>query len=177
MKNTLTVLAGLIAFFLFVEAADAAEEELELTCETMEEIYSLWSDSWFGQDPMSEKSAWVIRTAERSFQWIRWPSSRKWKKERWKGDVPPNLVAQVHTHPISTDPKPSFKDHVFSNKVNAPLYTVSRKGIWRVSPGGKVIKIAGSNWHMNLYKFNCSTKAPVLLTGSDFPGVFQVPLH
>ena len=166
MRNMLIVLAGLMAFFFFAEIVDAAEDELELSCETMDQFYSLWSDSWYGEDPMAEKSAWVIRTAERTFRWIRWPSSREWKKEKWVGGVPTNLVAQVHTHPVSSDPKPSFKDHVVSRKVNAPLYTVSRKGIWRINPGGKVIQIAGSNWHGNLYKLQCKQNLPVLLYSS-----------
>jgi hypothetical protein len=160
MRNTLIVLIAIIPFFFFIKDIDAAEDEIKLTCETMDQFYSLWSDSSFGEDPSREKSAWLIRTSEITYQWIRWPSSREWKKERWKGEIPANLVAQVHTHPAETDPKPSFKDHAFSRKVNAPLYTVSRKGIWRINPGGKVIKVAGSNWHMNLYKLHCKKNHP-----------------
>jgi hypothetical protein len=155
MRNVLIVLVALTAFFFFAGAVNAVEEEIELTCETMDQFYTLWSDSWFGEDPTREKSAWLIRNSESTYHWMRWPSSREWKKERWKGEVPANLVAQVHTHPVGTDPKPSFKDHIFSRKVNAPLYTVSRKGIWKINPHGKVIKIAGSNWHMNQYKLRC----------------------
>ncbi len=128
---------------------------LELSCETMNHLYDLWSDSWFGEDPTREKSAWMIRNPEGKFEWKRWPATRKWKKEIWKGAIPANIVAQVHTHPVNTDPRPSTKDRIFSKTANVLLYTVSRKGIWKVTPTGKMTQEAGANWHIDVYKTRC----------------------
>ena len=131
------------------------EEELEINCEVLDQFYTLWSESRYGEDPTLEKSAWVIRDSDGDNELMHWPSTRKWRMEVWKGSIPDNVIAQAHTHPVKTDPRPSAKDHIFSRSVNAPLYTVSRKGIWMVTPDGTVQKVAGSNWHINLYQATC----------------------
>jgi len=127
-----------------------------LNCESLKQFYELWSDSWFGNDPSREKSAWVIQTSTGKLKWIRWPASRKWKGEIWKGNVPANLIAQVHTHPLKTDPRPSYNDVVFAHNVKTNLYTISREAIWKVTPGGTITEVGGAKWQIRSNKQICA---------------------
>ena len=120
MKNALLIFIVIASLSSINAYAD------ELTCESLNEFYKLWSDSWFGKDPTREKSAWMIQNSNGDLAWVRWPATRKWKKETWNRIIPANLVAQVHTHPLSTDPRPSYKDVVFSRNVETTLYSAAR---------------------------------------------------
>jgi hypothetical protein len=144
MKNALITLI-VIASFSSINADSNQNER----CESLKEFYKLWSDSSFGKDPAHETSAWIIQNSKGDLEWIRWPSSRKWKGEIWRGSIPPNVIAQVHTHPLNTDPRPSYKDLVFSHNVNKPLYTISREAIWKVIPNGTISEVAKTNWHQS----------------------------
>jgi hypothetical protein len=159
MSNQLVVCL-LLAFLLRTfDACAEKPEELELNCEVLDKLYALWSASRYGEDPSREKCAWMVRNSDGGCAMEVWPASRRWKMEVWKGVVPANMIAQAHTHPVDTDPRPSVKDRAFSQNVNAPLYTISRRGIWMVSPTGEVKKLAGQNWHENLYKKECKPLA------------------
>ena len=149
MKNALVIVIVTGCFYSINAYPD------ELTCESLTEFYKLWADSWFGKDPTREIATWMIQNPKGNLDWIRWPASRKWKKETWKGIIPANLVAQVHTHPLNTDPRPSYKDVVFSRNLKTELYTISRNGIWKVIPNGTITKVAGANWHLKLQKAIC----------------------
>lgn len=110
-------------------------------------LYRLWHDSGFGRDPNgTEQAAWVIHAPTSAFEYMRWRRSFARGKESWKGGLPPNAVAQVHTHPVFDDPKPSLVDISLSRKINVPIYTVSARGIWKAMPNGRVIKVAGADW-------------------------------
>lgn len=161
MKNALLI------FIVIASLSSVNAYADELTCESLNEFYKLWSDSWFGKDPTREKSAWMIQNSKGDLAWVRWPATRKWKRETWKGIVPANLIAQVHTHPLNTDPRPSYKDVVFSRNVKTTLYTVSRKGIWKVIPNGTIIEVAGSNWHNDFRKLRCADSNSVTLLITD----------
>jgi hypothetical protein len=143
MKNPL------LTFIVFASFISVNAYSEELTCESLHQFYKLWSDSWFGKDPSREKAAWMIQNPKGNIQWIRWPSSRKWKRETWKGSVPPNITAQAHTHPLKTDPRPSHNDVVLARNLKTTLYTISRNGIWKVIPNGTITEVAGSNWQVN----------------------------
>jgi hypothetical protein len=146
MKTALITLIVIASFFSI--NVYSFDEKTELSCESLNQFYKLWSDSWFGKDPAREIAAWVIKNTDGNLMWIRWPSNRKWKKETWKGTIPANLIAQVHTHPLNTDPRPSYKDVVFSRNVKTTLYTISRKGIWKVIPNGTITEVAQADWHI-----------------------------
>ena len=124
-----TLKFALILFCIPILEAD----DYESKCDMIAKTYLLWSDSMFGHDATHETSAWIVRNSEGTIEWKRWPASRKWRMETWKGPAPKNLAAQIHTHTVEADPRPSSKDSLLSKKLNVPLYTVSRKGICRKS--------------------------------------------
>jgi hypothetical protein len=133
--------------------ASVAHAEEKLACETLRFFYTLWQASAFGKAPTGiERAAWILRDANGNLQFQRWPSSGARNKEFWKGDVPENAVAQVHTHPEHRDPRPSSNDTEFAKKMAVPVYTITSQGVWVVSPEGKIEKVADSTWHRDLAK-------------------------
>jgi proteasome lid subunit RPN8/RPN11 len=143
-------------------------EEFENSCETLNQVYLLWSDSMFGHDPTHETSAWIVRNTQGTFEWQRWPASRKYNQESWNRSIPRNVVAQFHTHASDVDPRPSTKDLVFSKKVNIPLYTVSRKGIWKVTPEGKITRIAKGSQYLQRCQLETENQNLTEMTQSKF---------
>lgn len=143
----------LVFLLLFAGSLLSASLRAQSPCEIamFPFLYDLWNDSGFGRDPnRTERAAWVVRNSAGSFEYIRWKRSSERSKERWKGPVPQNLVAQVHTHPVINDPKPSRGDRKLARKISIPLYTVSGNGIWKVTPDGTVTKIAGDDWFQSM---------------------------
>jgi hypothetical protein len=124
-------------------------------------FYQLWKDSAFGNDPnRTERAAWIIRKDDGSLGFHRWRRSGAWAREIWVGPLPENIVGQAHTHPAKRDPMPSPKDKSLSQNTNLPLYTISERGIWRVTPDGKLTKIAGNNWYIELRKSSSQLDFP-----------------
>lgn len=144
IKYKLVCLLACLNFL--VPCADAAEEEPP-NCETLAFFYNLWEESAFGKAPNRiERAAWIIQENGTS-QFQRWPQSGERNKELWKGPIPENVIAQVHTHPANRDPRPSNNDAAFARKVNVPVYTITGSGIWRVTPEGKIAKLMAAEWH------------------------------
>jgi hypothetical protein len=150
MKNTL------LTFIVFTSIFSMNAYSDDLSCELLNQFYKLWSDSWFGKDPTREKAAWIIQNPKGNLQWIRWPSSRKWKRESWQGTLPGNITAQVHTHPLNTDPRPSHNDVVLSRNLKTTLYTISRNAIWKVIPNGTITEVARSDWYTKFHSAVCA---------------------
>jgi hypothetical protein len=108
--------------------------------------FALWRDSGFGST-RSEKAAWIVQSRERGATWVRWPSSGvAAARERWKGERPSSALGIVHTHPDTVDPRPSRVDAETARKQGLPIFTVSRAGIWKVSPLGETTRIDGDTW-------------------------------
>lgn len=132
-------------------------KRLGLSCEILTHFYDLWKDSGFGQDPKrTERSAWIIQHSDNTYECQRWPRSDAPNKEFWTGPVPYNTVAQAHTHTSAVDPKPSQNDRKFANRTNVILYTISGKGIWKITPDGEVTREANQDWWKGLNKTRCN---------------------
>ena len=110
-------------------------------------VYNLWTDSAFGKDPnRTERAAWIAQDSTGRIEVIRWRRSFARNSESWKGPVPPNVIAQVHTHCVIADPRPSQGDARLANRIKIPVYAISSNGIWKVGPDGKTEKVAGTRW-------------------------------
>lgn len=124
-------------------------------------FYYLWKKAGYGHDER-ERSAWISNTNSQ-YHTVPWPWSATASHDKWNGPTPAGVVAQAHTHPDSKDPKPSMNgdamnptDDYTSNQINMPIYTISRKGIWKVDPQGHVTKEEGSNWYKGISGKTCA---------------------
>ena len=145
---------GILAIFIFLstEMAVASDPEAHaILCENLSAFHGLWQDSAFGEDPnRTERAAWIVRSEKTRFEFLRWPRSDARSQEIWKGTIPKNIVAQVHTHPANVDPKPSRNDRLVAGQIRALLYVISKGGIWVAGPDGRSHREAGPGWYKKL---------------------------
>ena len=124
--------------------------------------YRLWEAAGFGQEP-SERAAWVLKDDAGRVRWVAWPDGRGYLRAHWRGPVPADAVAIVHTHPTAIDPKPSGQDVETARQLRVPVYTVSRSGIWKAAPDGSVVAVDDARWWTS-----CRSGACVATRDPDF---------
>jgi hypothetical protein len=108
-------------------------------------FHRLWKKSFHGLNA-TETAAWLVRK-DGTLKCVEWPATHERTALTWKGRLPFDLVALVHTHPRITGSKPSFADHRAAEKLRKPVYTISWDGIWSVSPfTGEFTLVKGREW-------------------------------
>ena len=80
--------------------------------------------------------------------------------QEWNRGLPSGALALAHTHPTRDIQKPSKHDIALAKRINIPVYTICRGGIWKATPGGAIIKILPLNWFKEM-KANKRLKAEV----------------
>jgi hypothetical protein len=122
----------------------AAQEEMDSSSEVLEFFYELFEDVAFGYDQI-EAAGWIMLIdGEYFFQ--KWPRSDEKYLQRWTFTVPNGVVAIAHTHATSDIQKPSDHDIALAKKIDLPIYTICRAGIWKADEKGIVTKIKPANW-------------------------------
>jgi hypothetical protein len=105
----------------------------------------LWKKSFHGLNA-TETAAWIVRK-DGTLKCVEWPATHERTALTWKGPIPFDLVALVHTHPRITASRPSFADLRAAEKLGRPVYTISWDGIWSVSPfTGEFTLVKGREW-------------------------------
>ncbi len=124
-----------------------------LSKEVLEQFFSLLKESGYGYDPNHiETAEWIIINSDNNLEFLKWPHSGEKNKESWKGKLPRNLIAQAHTHSVVVNPKPSRMDLNCAVRLKAPVYTISKFGIWKVDQDGKITQEATKDWWVDLDK-------------------------
>lgn len=102
----------------------------------------------------TEKAAWITMNSKREFGFVDWPNRPQNRIQIWHDVLPDNIIAIAHTHPNHIDPKPSTQDRLVAQQRNVPVYTLTRKTIWSVTPDGKITQHINRPWLKN-YKDEC----------------------
>ena len=132
---------------LFFRPSLMAADKTEIDPQLLSDFYDLWKASEFGQHPnRTERAAWILQ-GDTGHIVLRWTTSGENSRELWHGPIPECTIAQAHTHPVKSDPRPSANDIELSRRVGVPLYTISSSGIWMVTPLGEIRQIADSKWY------------------------------
>lgn len=131
-------------------------------------FYDLWRQSGYGSGP-NERAAWIGKRMNLQdpstaiYTCLKWPWSAAAAQETWTGDVPLGMIALAHTHPDAKSPKPSVggtksypRDDYASKQINAPVYTISRRGIWKILPSGAITQEAGPEWTKSVNAETCT---------------------
>jgi hypothetical protein len=105
----------------------------------------LFRDASYGLE-QTERAAWILGRPDGDVAWARWPATFLNGMEEWKGPVPDGAIGIVHTHPQLLDPLPSHADSKTARDLQMSVYTVSRRGIWKVTPRGEVVQVADHMW-------------------------------
>lgn len=113
---------------------------------------------FYQNSPLSkrEKAAWIIVNPKGEFKSVNWLNTPQQGKIFWTQPMPSNVVALVHTHPEYLDPRPSKQDQIEARRLHVCIFTLSRKGIWSVTPDGIVKQHANAGWSNNV-KQRCAS--------------------
>jgi RHS repeat-associated protein len=126
-------------------------------------FYDLWRTEGFGKYD-EEHAGWITRNPKtQAYGCVRWPFNHVSRHATWKGPIPINMVGQAHTHPASTSPKPSTggdennpTDDYTARTHNFSIYTISREGIWKIDPKGKITQEEDSTWSQGISAKTCA---------------------
>lgn len=139
----------------------AAEIKSLQKCEIRSLFYELFKEASLGRDPeQKEIAAWIVQNSEGKFGLIYWPRSVQRNRQDWNGLIPRNMVAQAHVHTVVADPRPSLADRAVARKINTTIYTLHVKGIFRVTPNGKIFKEADALWYKKMDGCRNSAQVP-----------------
>ena len=84
-----------------------------------------------------DSAAFLVPHADQSFGCIEWPQTHEFKVARWRGPMPPGVVAVAHTHPLSSpDPSP---DNIYeARRIGMPIFILTPNLIRVVHADGRV---------------------------------------
>jgi hypothetical protein len=134
-------------------SAERSELPSPLSKEILKNFFSLLKESGYGYDSNHiETAEWIVLNSEKNLEYIKWPHSGEKNKEKWRGQLPKNRIAQAHTHSVVVNPKPSRSDRDCAARIKASVYTISQLGIWKVQLDGKITQEASKNWWVDLEK-------------------------
>ena len=126
-------------------------ESRTILCANLSAFQDLWKDNAYGKDPnRTEKAAWIVQEKLGRYEFVRWRASDERSRELWHGELPANVIAQVHTHPQNSDEKPSTVDRMLAARIRLVIYVISSNGIWSADPAGEVARVANWDWHKKL---------------------------
>jgi hypothetical protein len=89
-----------------------------------------------------EQAAFVVAAPDGTLSLVPWPMTAIEDESHWKGPLPSNAVAIVHTHP-NTSPRPSRLDARTSIKTGLAVYVVTRNTIQKTSAGITEVVVNG----------------------------------
>lgn len=124
----------------------------------MNVFYLLWRNS----TTETESAIWILRNPNGHYEFRPWHRTPQRRIQTWHDPLPKNIISVAHTHPNSVDPKPSKQDQISAKQLGVPIYTISRKGIWRVTPDGGITQEVDHAWFK---KISLTTLSTVKTTG------------
>lgn len=144
MKRLPFALCLFSAFFAAIAFAQEPEELNLKDCTILLTFSRVWKYS-----PLVEKenAVWIVAKDGGGLQAIDWHPSVQRNITVWSGTLPKNIVAQAHTHGDHLDPKPSDQDLKVARTLNMWVFTLTRKGIWRAAPDGRITQELGRGWY------------------------------
>jgi RHS repeat-associated protein len=130
-------------------------------------FFDLWRLARYGRDN-TERAAWILQDPTgAALGCKKWPWTAQRMAETWKGPPPQFAVGLAHTHPDSGIPQPSTggtkqhpKDDYTAAQIKMPVYTISRRGIWKIDPAGTITQEEGPNWIDGINAKTCAKCPP-----------------
>ncbi len=92
-----------------------------------------------------EQAAFAIHLSDGRTDFVRWPVSNDHYRADYRGSIPPNAFAIVHTHPNGY-PEPSGHDEAVARRLGIPVYVVTRTRVSIATASG-VRVIAAGDWN------------------------------
>lgn len=113
----------------------------------LRDSWALLATARYGQSPY-EQAAWAVADASGRVTFIMWPFNHEARAARFRGAIPANIVAIVHTHP-NARPMPSYDDSLTAKRLRIPVYVVTRSGL-TVTNGIRTDYVITGDWNPEL---------------------------
>ena len=149
MKRLSLLILAMTLFVPRLHAEDSPDARITTAsinlsdCSVLRIFARLWKSHPLGD---AESATWIAMDQEGQYKQIDWAYTPQRNMTIWTGAIPERIVAQLHTHGESLNPKPSGPDVLVAKRLNIFVYTVTRKGIWKVTPDGAVTQEMERHW-------------------------------
>ena len=84
-----------------------------------------------------EHAAFIARDGDGSLRLIEWPWTHGFRSTEWRGPLPPNVVAIIHTHPKQI-PLPSDRDVRTAMRLKIPVFALTPRSVCAATATGEV---------------------------------------
>ena len=84
-----------------------------------------------------EVAAFIVRGEDGTLALRSWPDQRRFRTAQWSGPLPPGAIAIIHSHPPMM-PLPSAMDRREAERLQIPIYAVSRGSLCKAGIRGEV---------------------------------------
>lgn len=110
----------------------------------LQESWALFATARYGQIPF-EQAAWAVADADGSVTFVMWPFNHETWAATYRGVIPANTIAIVHTHP-NDRPLPSDDDRSTAQRLRMPVYVLTRNALTRTD-GSRTEYIVNGDWN------------------------------
>jgi hypothetical protein len=153
MSSRLTCKLALltIAMWIYIPTRLTAATQVQNPCNSdfFQNSWALLKDGRWGFTRF-EQAAFAVREQDGHTHFVRWPLSWEDRQARYRGSIPPDAFAIVHTHP-NRYPEPSDGDAAVARRLGIPVYVVTRRQI-SVTTGREMKIITAGDWNPELCK-------------------------
>jgi len=104
----------------------------------------LFAEAGYGHLPR-ERAGFLIRENDGTLTFAPWNVS-DFAAAHYRGGVPPNTIALVHTHPDFTSPWPSPRDASVARRLALPVIVVSKDAVTVAMSDGTRRELFGRGW-------------------------------
>jgi len=96
-------------------------------------LVDLLRKSAWGLGGPYERAEFIIENPDGTLTCSEWPGAHSYQAEHFRGAVPHNTIAIVHTHPVQY-PRPSEQDEDEASRLGMPVYTLTIRGVYKSMP-------------------------------------------
>lgn len=149
--------AAVLAFLGFLfdpaaihRAALTVTREIAKDPVILEGLWEMLGRAQFGFSSL-EEAAFVVAAPDGTLSLRRWPATGELNESHWKGAIPADAIAIVHTHP-NKFPQPSRLDAQTAVETGLPVYVLTRSTIMKTNAGHTEV-VANRPWSPGKHSF------------------------
>ena len=136
MQRTLCSMRRAFPLLLLIALPLAAADNVYQSPTAHQCLVEILRKSGWGLAGPFERAAFITQELDGTLGCREWPSMHTYRSEQFHGDIPPQAIAIVHTHPVQF-PKPSEQDAEEATRLGIPIYTITIRAVYKSEPGAQ----------------------------------------